>query len=71
MWNEHFKNLLGKSRTVIDKPIKKIINYQLGQLTQGEIDVVLREIKNRKAAGINERPPEVGKTRKFHDLLLR
>ena len=29
MWKEHFKNLLGNSPEVTDKPIQKIINYQL------------------------------------------
>ena len=28
-------------------------------------------MKNRKAAGLNEIPPEVWKTRKFDDILLR
>ena len=38
LWKEHFKNLLGKSPKVTDKPITKIINNQLdiklGQFTQ-------------------------------------
>ena len=34
-------------------------------------DSVLRKIKNRKAAGLDEIPPEVWKTRQFHDVLLR
>ena len=32
---------------------------------------VLRKIKNRKAAGLDEIPPEVWKTRQFDDILLR
>ena len=35
-----------------------------------ELDSVLRKIKNRKAARLNEIPPEVWKTRQFDDLLL-
>ena len=70
---EHFKNLLGKSPKVTDKPIMKIINYQLdikiGLFIQ-ELDVVQTKIKNMKAAGL-EIPPEVWKTGKFDDLLLR
>ena len=31
----------------------------------------LRKIKNRKAAGLDEIPPEVWKTRQFDDILLR
>ena len=36
-----------------------------------ELDTVLRRIKNRKAAGLDEIPPEVWKTRQFDDILLR
>ena len=36
-----------------------------------ELDSVLRKIKNRKAAGLVEIPPEVWKTRQFDDILLR
>ena len=39
--------------------------------TQEELDSVLRKIKNRKAAGLDEIPPEVWKTRQFDDILLR
>ena len=39
--------------------------------THEELDSVLRKIKNRKAAGLDEIPPEVWKTRKFDDILLR
>ena len=44
------------------EPITKIISNQLdiklGQFTQ-ELVSVLRKIKNRKAAGLEEIPPEV------------
>ena len=59
IWKEHFKNLLGKS----SQPITKIINYQhdikLRQFTQEELDVVPTRIKNRKAACLDEIPPEI------------
>ena len=59
----------------MDEPITKIINNQLdvklGRYTQEELDLVARKIKNRKAAGLDEIPPEVWKTRKFDDILLR
>ena len=38
---------------------------------QKVLDSVLRKFKNRKAAGLDEIPPEVWKTRKFNDILLR
>ena len=60
---------------VTDEPIMKIINNQLdvklGQFTQDKLDVVLIKIKNRKAASLDEIPPEVWKIRKFNDLLLQ
>ena len=73
MWNESFKNLLGNSPKVTDKPITKIIYSQqdtkLGQFIQ-EFNIVLTKIKS-KAAGLNKVPPEVWKTRKFDDLILQ
>ena len=59
----------------MDKPLTKFINNQLdiklGHLTQEKFDVVLTKIKNWKAAGLDEIPPEEWKTRKFDDMLLR
>ena len=37
-----------------------------------ELDAVLKRIKKpRKAAGVNEIPTEVWKTKKFDDIILR
>ena len=53
----------------------KIISNQLdtkqGQFTEEELNLVLRKIKNRNAAGLDEIPPEVWKTRKLDDILLQ
>ena len=38
---------------------------------QEELDSVLRKIKNRKAVGLDEIPPEVWKIRQVNDILLR
>ena len=47
------------------EPIMKIISNQqdtkLEQLMQKELDSVLRKIKNRKAAGLDEIPPKYGR----------
>ena len=51
--------------------ISKQLDIKLGPFTQEELDSVLRKIKNRKAAGLDEIPPEVWKTRQFDDILLR
>ena len=73
-WKQHFENLLGNPPKVTHEPITRIIRKQLdiklGPFTQEELDSVLRKIKNRKAAALNEIPPEVWKTRQFDDILL-
>ena len=43
----------------------------LGPFTQEDFDSVLKKLKNRKAAGLDEIPPEVWGTRQFDDILLR
>ena len=74
LWKQHFKNLLGNPPKVTHEPITRIISKQLdielGPFAQ-ELDSVLRKIKDRKAAGLDEIPPEVWKTRQFDDILLR
>ena len=74
LWKQHFENLLGNPPKVIHEPITRIISRQLdiklGPLTQEELDSVFRKIKNRKAAGLDEIPLEVWKTRKFDNILL-
>ena len=75
LWKEHFKNLLGNTPKVTHEPIMKIITKQLDikleQFTREEFDSVQRKIKNRKAAELDEIPPEVWKTREFDNILLR
>ena len=75
LWKQHFENLLGNPPKITHEPITRIISKQLdiklGPFTQEELDSVFRKIKNRKAAGLDEIPPEVWKTRQFDDILLR
>ena len=75
LWKRHFENLLGNPPKVTHKPITRIISKQLDiklrPFTQVELDSVLRKIKNRKASGLDEIPPEVWKIRQFDDILLR
>ena len=75
LWKQHFENLLANPPNVTQEPITRIISKQLdielGLFTKEELDSVLRKIKNRKAAGLDEIPPEVWKTRQFDDILLR
>ena len=73
LWKQHFENLLGNPSKKTHEPITRIISKQLdiklGPFTQEQLDSVLRKIKNRKAAGLDEIPPEVWKTRQFDDIL--
>ena len=70
-----FRKSTRKPPKVTHEPITRIISKQLdiklGPFTQEELDSVLRKIKNRKAAGLDEIPPEVWKTRQFDGILLR
>ena len=71
MWKQHFEYLLGNPSNVTHEPITRIIckqfDFKLGPFTQEELDSVLKKIKNRKAAGLDE----IWKTRQFDDILLR
>ena len=75
LWKQHFENLLGNPPKVTNEPITRILSKQLdiklGPFPKEELDSVLRKIKNRKAAGLDEIPPEVWKIRQFDDILLR
>ena len=51
--------------------ISKQLDIKLGPFTQEELNSVLRKIKNRKEAGLDEIPPEVWKTRQYDNILLR
>ena len=74
LWKQHLENLLGNPPKVTHEPITRIISKQLdikvGPFTH-ELDTVLRKIKNRKSAGLEEISPEVWKTRQFNDILFR
>ena len=62
---QHFENLLGNPPKVTHEPITRIISKQLdiklGPFTLEELDSVLRKIKNRKAAGLDEIPQKYGR----------
>ena len=63
LWKQHFENLLGNPPKVTHKPIARIIckqlDIKLGPFSLEQLDSVLRKIKNRKAARLDEIPPEV------------
>ena len=51
--------------------ISKQLDIKLEPFTLEELDSVPRKIKNRKAAGLDEIPPEVWKTRQFDNILVQ
>ena len=67
LWKQHYENLLGNPLKVTHEPITRIISEKLDiklePFTQEELDSVLKKIKNREGAGLDEIPPEVWKTR--------
>ena len=73
-WKQHFENSLGNSPKVTHEPVTRTIINQLDiklrPFTQ-ELDAALRKIENKKAAGLDEIPPEVWNTKHFDDILLR
>ena len=75
LWKQHFEHLLGNPPKVTHEPITRIISkhvdIKLGSFTQEEVHSVQWKIKNRKAAGLDEIPPEVWKIKEFDDILLR
>ena len=75
LWKQHFQNLLGNPPKVTHEPVTRVISKQLdiklGPFTLEELNSVFRKIKNIKAAGFDEIPPEVWKNRKFSGMLLR
>ena len=75
LWKNHFQGLLGKEPTVNDLPMTKIIHneleYSVDDFTMEELEKVLKKCKNRKAAGLDDIPPEVWKTGNFNDTLLQ
>ena len=63
LWKQHFENLLGNPPKVAPEPITRIISQQLDiklrPFTLEKIDSILRKIKNRKVAGLDEIPAEI------------
>ena len=74
IWKQHFEKILVNPPKVTHEPITRIISKQLDikirPITQEELDSVLRKIKTRNAAGLDEMLLEVWKTRKFNHILL-
>ena len=65
----------GEPPKIIENNTQKIIDRQLdiklGDFTTEELNQVLKKLKGRKAASLDEIPPAVWKMGKFNDVLLR
>ena len=74
-WKGHFQGLLGSAPVITDAPIQKIIPEELpiktGIFTEEELIKVLTNLKNGKACGLDNIPPEVWKTGNFNSILLQ
>ena len=74
LWKEHFKNLLGKHPVTIPSEMIKIVDetlpIKIGPFTENELQSVIKAIKNKKSAGLDEIPPEVWKSGMFDQELL-
>ena len=71
LWKQHFENLLGNPRKVTHEPIIRIISKQLDIKLRPFTQEELESVKNRKAAGLDEIPPKVWKTRQFADTVTQ
>ena len=76
LWKQHFENLLENPPKFTYEPITKTISKQLdiklGPFTQEELNSVLRKMKDKKAAVLDDKIlPQVWKTRQFDNILFR
>ena len=76
---EYIKNQIDKIRDSVEDRQSKIGWQTVNEVSRRKskkkkkkkLDSVLRKIKNRKVAGLDEIPPEVWKTTQFNNILLQ
>ena len=73
-WKNHFSNLLIQAPPVINIPTKRMIDLELhiekNDFTMKEQQIVIKNLKNNKASGIDNIPAEIWKVRIFNEQLL-
>ena len=58
------------SDTLVEQIVDFPLDIKLGNFLDGEINEVIKKTKNKKAAGLDNIPPEVWKTQAFNDILI-
>ena len=74
LWKNHFSSLLGTAPLPSESPIETIVHHELNidcdNFTLDELDTCLKSMKNGKAAGLDDIPAEVWKSRILDAELL-
>ncbi len=74
LWKNHFSSLLGTAPLPSESPIESIVHHELNidcnNFTLAELDDCLKSMKNGKAAGLDDIPTEVWKSRILDAELL-
>ena len=73
-WKNHFSNLLGQAPPIINIPSKRMIDAELhiekNDFTMKELQIVIKNLKNNKASGIDNIPAELWKAGICNEQLL-
>ena len=73
-WKNHFSNLLGQAPPIINIPTKRMIDAEFhiekNDFTMKELQIVIKNLKNNKASGIDNIPAEVWKAGICNEQLL-
>ena len=73
VWKLHFHNLLRKHPVIDDAPVRKVFDIlpiETNDFTMDELQRSIKQLKNNKAAGLDEIPAEVWKTGCLDQQLL-
>ena len=73
-WKNHFSNLLGQAPPIFNIPTKRMIDAEFhiekNDFTMKELQIVIKNLKNNKASGIDNIPAEVLKAGICNEQLL-
>ena len=73
-WKNHFSNLLGQAPPIINIPTKRMIDAEFhiekNDFTMKELQIVIKNLKNNKASGIDNISAELWKAGICNEQLL-